>query len=55
MDTKERETKIHQIGTELAKELIDFYGSIRINICAGKYVNSNIEQSIKPEPQKKGQ
>lgn len=51
MDTKDQENLIHELGHKLAVVMRDFYGSVRINICGGKYVNSNVEQSLKPEKQ----
>ena len=55
MDTKEQETLIHKAGRMLAAGLKDFFGSVEINIQGGKYVNSNVVQSIKPEKQEKKQ
>ena len=52
MDTREREKLIHRIGEQIAAEMPDFYGSVTLNFAGGRYVNSNIVQSIKPEPQK---
>lgn len=55
MDTKEQETLIHKAGRILAEGLKDFFGSVEINIQGGKYVNSNIKQSVRPEIQEKKQ
>ena len=54
MDTRERENYIHTIGRQLAEALQGFYGSVRFNITNGRYINSNVEQSIKPETPEKG-
>lgn len=42
------EDKINEIGQRLALTLPDFYGKVSFNIQNGVYVNSNVEQSIKP-------
>jgi len=55
MDTKEQETLIHKAGRMLAEGLKDFFGSVEINLQAGKYVNSNIKQSLRPGEQEKKQ
>ena len=44
---------VHRVGEQLAKGLREFYGYVRFNIQNGKYVNSNVEQTIKPEEQSK--
>jgi hypothetical protein len=43
---------IHEIGESLARQLTGFWGSLRFSIQNGKYVNCNIEQSLKPEKNK---
>jgi hypothetical protein len=48
MDNKERNKLLHLIGSQLAKHLKGFYGKITFNLQDGRYVNSNIEESIKP-------
>lgn len=45
---------LNEIGERLSKILPKFYGKITFNIYNGKYVNSNVEQSIKPDNLKKG-
>lgn len=52
----DEKTKIslNEIGEKLSKILPKFYGKITFNIYNGKYVNSNVEQSIKPDDLKKG-
>lgn len=51
-ETKERDEMIHSAGRSLAKCLVDFYGKIVYNFHNGKYVNANIEQSVRPESEK---
>ena len=51
---KERNAAIHTIGQKLALALAGFYGSVTFNYQNGVYVNSNVEQSIKPDNLKKG-
>lgn len=51
MTTKDRENVIHEAGRNLAKKLKGFFGSVKLNIQNGKYVNANVEQSMKPENQ----
>ncbi len=46
--------KVNAIGERLALILPGFYGKVSFNITGGKYVNSNVEQSIKPDNLKKG-
>ena len=53
-ETKERDEMIHSAGRGLAKCLVDFYGSVKYNIQNGKYVNANIERSVRPEKQENG-
>jgi hypothetical protein len=53
MDTKEQETLIHKAGRMLAAGLKGFFGSIEINVQDGRYVNSNVKQSLRPEKQEK--
>lgn len=45
------EKNIHKIGRQLGEQLKGFYGSVRFNIQNGKYVNANVEESIKPKTQ----
>ena len=45
---------INEHGRNLALILPNFYGKISFNITDGKYINSNVEQSIKPRNLKKG-
>ena len=46
--------ELNVIGKTLSLLLPDFYGKVSFNIQDGKYVNSNVEQSIKPSNLKKG-
>ena len=46
--------ELNVIGESLALILPDFYGKVSFNIQDGKYVNSNVEQSIRPSNLKKG-
>lgn len=46
--------ELNVIGESLALILPDFYGKVSFNIQDGKYVNSNVEQSIKPSNLNKG-
>ena len=52
----DEKTKIalNEMGKKLALTLPNFYGKVSFNIQDGKYVNSNVEQSIKPSNLKKG-
>ncbi len=50
----ETRKKINCIGERLALTLPDFYGKVSFNIQDGKYINSNVEQSIKPSNLNKG-
>ena len=54
MIDKSTKNKLNEIGEKLALTLPDFYGRICFNIFNGSYVNSNVEQSIKPDNLKKG-
>ena len=45
---------INGIGEMLALQLPGFYGKVMFNLQNGVYVNSNVEQSIKPDNLKKG-
>ncbi len=45
---------INAIGDKLALQLPGFYGRVTFNLQNGKYVNSNVEQSFKPDNLKKG-
>ena len=47
MDNQLKE-KIHDLGKSLEPYIEDFYGRISLNFANGKYVNSNIEISLKP-------
>ena len=46
--------ELNVIGETLSLLLPNFYGKVSFNIQDGKYVNSNVEQSIKPSNLKKG-
>ena len=45
---------LNDIGKRLSLLLPDFYGKISFNIYDGKYVHSNVEQSIKNTDLKQG-
>ena len=47
-------TALNVIGESLALILPNFYGKVSFNIQDGKYINSNVEQSIKPSNLNKG-
>jgi len=53
MITKEMKSKLIVTGIDLGSKVGDFYGKITFNFHGGKYVSSNIEQSIKPDNLKK--
>jgi len=40
---------LNKVGHEIAEALKDFFGKVQFNIQDGKYVNANVEESIKPE------
>ncbi|HRT88029.1 MAG TPA: hypothetical protein P5296_15600 [Anaerohalosphaeraceae bacterium] len=52
--TDERKDFLHMIGQSIAEHMGPFFGSVRFNMQNGKYVNCNIEESLKPEKQEKG-
>ena len=54
MIDKKTKTALNDIGQKLSLHLPDFYGKVTFNIYNGKYVNSNVEQSIKPDNLNKG-
>jgi hypothetical protein len=45
---EQQDNEIHKIGKALAEAMPNFYGKVILNIQGGKYVNANIERSIKP-------
>ena len=45
--------KINAIGEQLSRIAPEFYGKITFNFYDGKYVNCNVEQSIKIDNPKK--
>lgn len=49
----ENKEEIHSIGEQLAKLLKGFFGAIQFNLQGGKYVNANINESIRPEKEDK--
>jgi len=53
IDDKTKEA-LNEIGIIISQILHDFYGKVSFNIQDGKYVNSNVEQSIKPSNLNKG-
>ena len=46
IDTKTKDA-LNDFGERLSKILLDFYGKVTFNFYNGRYVNLNIEQSIK--------
>ncbi len=54
MIDNETKTELNEFGEKLSKILPGFYGKVSFNIQDGKYINSNVEQSIKPSNLKKG-
>lgn len=52
--TDERNDFLHMIGQSIAEHMGPFFGSVRFNMQNGKYVNCNVEESLKPEKQEKG-
>ncbi|HDY89138.1 MAG TPA: hypothetical protein ENH82_13615 [bacterium] len=53
IDTKTKDA-LNDFGERLSKILLDFYGKVTFNFYNGRYVNLNIEQSIKNDNLKKG-
>ena len=49
MIAEQVKTDLNRVGVELGKILPNFYGKITFNFFNGKYVNLNIEQSIKKD------
>ncbi len=45
---------LNDMGRKLSRILPDFYGKVVFNFYNGKYVNLNIEQSIKNDNLKEG-
>ena len=54
MISEQTKFELNVIGESLSLILPDFYGKVSFNIQDGKYVNSNVEQSIKPSNLNKG-
>ena len=54
MIDKQTKEGLNVIGERLGGLLPDFYGKVTFNYYNGKYVNLNIEQSIKSDNLKKG-
>lgn len=54
MIDEKTKTALNEAGLELEKILPEFYGKVAFNFYNGKYVNLNIEQSIKNDNLKKG-
>ncbi len=54
MIDEKTKTALNEFGERLCKLLPGFYGKVSFNIQDGKYVNSNVEQSIKPSNLNKG-
>ena len=52
--TNDTKDKINTAGERLALTLSGFYGKVTFNIQDGKYVNSNVEESIRPCNPNKG-
>ena len=53
IDTKTKEV-LNSEGNKLSKMFPKFFGKIAFNFFNGKYVNVNIEQSVKNDNLKKG-
>lgn len=47
-----RDAEIHRVGRILAEVLPRFYGRVSLNLQGGKYVNANIEESLKEKNSK---
>ncbi len=47
-------TALNEEGERIALLLPNFFGKVSFNITDGRYINSNVEQSIKPCNLKKG-
>lgn len=47
-----RNAAIHRAGRILAEVLPRFYGRVSLNLQGGKYVNANIEESLKEKNSK---
>ncbi len=54
MIPKQTKDVLNDTGKRLALTLPGFYGKVSFNIFNGKYVNSNVEQSIRPSNLNKG-
>lgn len=54
MIDEKTKTQLNEFGEKLSLILPKFYGKVSFNIQDGKYVNSNVEQSIKPTNLNKG-
>ena len=54
MIPKQTKEALNDLGTKLALLLPDFFGKVTFNIYDGKYVHSNVEQSIKNDNLKQG-
>ncbi len=54
MISDKTKTALNIIGKKLALALPGFYGRVTFNYQNGVYVNSNVEQSIKPDNLKQG-
>ncbi len=51
---KQIKKDLNEIGERLSLFLPGFFGKISFNFFDGKYVCSNVEQSVKPDNLKKG-
>ena len=54
MITDKAKIALNEAGQKLSLHLPGFYGKVTFNYQNGVYVNSNVEQSIKPDNLKKG-
>lgn len=54
MIPEEIKKRLNDAGEVMSNFLSGFYGKITFNYFNGKYVNSNVEQSIKTDNLKKG-
>lgn len=54
MITGKQKADLNEFGRKLGLLLPGFYGKVAFNYQNGVYVNSNVEQSIKPDNLNKG-
>ena len=49
MIDKQTKDAINNIGEQLSKVLLEFYGKVSFNFYNGKYVSFNVEQTVKKD------